>query len=942
MIVYILKSASCLALLLFFYHLVLEKEKMHNFNRYYLLIGVVVSLLIPFATITINAIPETIATIQTIEQPKYVIEETAPLIIEETIDYSKYVIGFYILISSILLIRFGRNLFKIIQKIRVNKQLEHKNATLVLVDDKILPHTFWNKIFINKKAYEQGEIEEELFTHELTHVTQKHTIDVLLIELLQVVFWINPLFIFLKKAIQLNHEFLADGTVINQHKNTFQYQHLLLNKAAWNNEYYLASNLNYSLTKKRLNMMTTKSSRTKILLKKLAVIPLLTGFVFLFAERIEAQEVIKTIYEKTENGKKLTDSEIYKEYVYQQGYIQTKDEYGNKIYKKYSELSKEEKNKVPPPPPLKSKNKILSKELFEKLKNNQKYAVWIDGKVVENEVLNKYKNSDFHNSYVSFIHANARSKRFPQNYQAYLETKKYFKDNIEKRVYNFVKWKKEKERFKKAKWQKGPDGEQIQIIESPTKEYIDSEIQKEYSSKITISEQSITGNKNNATLEELKEYNVLAKKYNKVDIEKRIIKLKDLNRLEILFNKLSEKQKKDAQSFPECIPSKPIIKNDNYREVSAKFIKSSYLKELKLYLKQIQIYKKDKSNYNKKLLNSHYTNIKYLYNKIDSQEKNIPPPPMIPVPEKDKKTIKPVNLDVEKDKKLILNGNQIDRKKIVNEIIKINAHLSKEEQKEYVIVSIIIPDKSYSTFVNKIRLELNQKRISFIVVGYKSELKKSHNPKHISIYDGLTINEAKIKNEKKKNKTLKKDSPWSISEPKFEIVEFIPGNHKLEKFKKNDIDFTKEYKDNDKIKYYLDGKKISKTELDKIKPTNFKNVNVDKRTNSIFIITKKATEVNNLVSRTTSESFPKKENTKNEINSGWIYSNNKTLFHVKLNGEKKYFNRFGHLVNKRGEVLSKNGIGSTGWKKINGNTYFYITRNKKTEYFDQKGNKVKF
>ncbi len=58
------------------------------------------------------------------------------------------------------------------------------------------------------------------------------------------------MFFFIKKAIQLNHEFLADEKVINQHKNTFQYQYLLLNKAAWKNEYYLASNLNYSLTKK--------------------------------------------------------------------------------------------------------------------------------------------------------------------------------------------------------------------------------------------------------------------------------------------------------------------------------------------------------------------------------------------------------------------------------------------------------------------------------------------------------------------------------------------------------------------------------------------------------------------------------------------------------------------------------------------------------------------
>ena len=302
MIIYFLKSASCLVLLLLFYHLILEKEKMHSFNRFYLLIGVLVSLIIPLATLTIDVPTVSTSEIPRFESP-FILEETTQIRIEETIDFTKYILGLYAIISCLLLVRFGRNLFKIIHKIRLNTQIKLEKACLVLVDDKMLPHTFWNYIFINKTDYKEGNIEEELYTHELTHAAQKHTLDVLLIEFLQAIFWINPLFIFLKKAIQLNHEFLADENVIKQHKNTLHYQHLLVNKAAWNNEYYLASNLNYSLTKKRLKMMTTQSSPTKIFLKKLVVIPLLTGFVFLFAERVEAQEFEgfdqDPIYQKT-------------------------------------------------------------------------------------------------------------------------------------------------------------------------------------------------------------------------------------------------------------------------------------------------------------------------------------------------------------------------------------------------------------------------------------------------------------------------------------------------------------------------------------------------------------------------------------------------------------------------------------------------------------------
>ena len=291
MISYFIKSGICLTLLLLFYHLVLEQEKMHKFNRFYLLGSVLFSFLAPLYIIYTKVAPfQIIETAQLTTQEPIIFETAA--VIEKPVNYFNYIIYFSFFISTILLIRFIKNVVAIYQKIRKNTTIKHQKATLVLVDDKISPHTFWNYIFINKAAYNSQKIEEELFTHELTHATQKHTFDVLLIEVLKIVFWFNPIFYFLKKTIQLNHEFLADTKVITNHKNISEYQYLLLNKTAWNNEYYLASNLNYLLTKKRLLMMTKQSSPTKVLLKKLAVLPVMVGFVFLFAERVEAQETI--------------------------------------------------------------------------------------------------------------------------------------------------------------------------------------------------------------------------------------------------------------------------------------------------------------------------------------------------------------------------------------------------------------------------------------------------------------------------------------------------------------------------------------------------------------------------------------------------------------------------------------------------------------------------
>ena len=579
MIIYLLKSSACLALLLLFYHLVLEKEKMHKFNRFYLLGSVLFSFLAPLYVIYTEVTP--IITEATNNSTEFVfISEAIPMvIIEETsLNYSLIGIAIYILISFIFLFRFGKNLFHILQKTRKNTRIKYNKAIIVLVEDKILPHTFWNYIFINKEDYETENVEKELFTHELTHVTQKHTLDVIILELLQVIFWINPLFIILKKAVQLNHEFLADETVINKHKNTSQYQHLLLNKAAWKNEYYLASNLNYSLTKKRLKMMTTQSSQSKILLKKLAVIPLLVGFLFLFAERVEAQEVIEekeepieTIYEQPNNQKKLTESEVYKEYVYRNLTIQRKDKNGKYVIKKYNELNDEEKSRLVPPPPLKLKKIIPTKAQFEALKEKSKYAVWVNGKVVDNTVLDNYKYTDFARYSNSHVYQNARSKRFPQENQAHLETKKYFNSQNQKRVNRYLEYLKEKYNIKEIEEEVAP--KVIEIKEQKKKYNLPSSNGSKQSTKanaieiIDIREKLKDINKLELNFlgkgSSLYNYNFLANKYNQIPIEKRIIKLRDLNKLESLYKKLSKEEKISAEPFPECyLPNKKVLKED--------------------------------------------------------------------------------------------------------------------------------------------------------------------------------------------------------------------------------------------------------------------------------------------------------------------------------------------------------------------------------------------
>ncbi|MFA9188598.1 M56 family metallopeptidase [Flavobacterium magnesitis] len=366
---FLIKSSLSLGVLLITYYLFLEKEKMHQFNRFYLLFCLLFSFAIPFITIKIiQEIPhqETIPTIIPIEGVSSI-----PIIEDSTNYWLIAAWSLYGIITFILLFRFVLNIWKLNAKTKSNPVIEYKEAKLVLVKEKTLPYTFMNYIFINETDYNERKIEDELYTHELIHVNQKHILDILFIEMLKVIFWFNPLFIFYKKAIQLNHEFLADEKVVKSHNNVPFYQNLLLSKANANPTYYLASNLNYSVTKKRLIMMTKTASKSRAFLKKGILIPLLTALVFSLCTKIVAQETPQ------KEGKNIyVNGEAY----YKKTTFEIKDEKGKVVAKKkYSDLTAKQK-KLAPPLIIRSDNdKPLSeKEIIEKTEKEEPKTFIID------------------------------------------------------------------------------------------------------------------------------------------------------------------------------------------------------------------------------------------------------------------------------------------------------------------------------------------------------------------------------------------------------------------------------------------------------------------------------------------------------------------------------------------------------------------------------------
>jgi beta-lactamase regulating signal transducer with metallopeptidase domain len=291
MTLYLLKSGILLLVFYAVYKFILENEKMLRFNRAYLLGSLVFSLLIPLQIISFK--PVFLNKTGIIQLDGLIIQKSSKSLAEiSSNDFLIVLITlFYVVVALLLMLRFILNLYSFYSRIKNNEVRFISGEKVVLTEEPILPHSFWKTVFINKEAFENGKIPSEIIVHEKAHLAQKHTLDILFVEVLQIVFWFNPLFVFYKKAIMLNHEFLADEAVNKQFGEVKSYQALLLDFASGKNTVSLASNINYLITKKRLLMMSKKESPIKIVLKVFSVGVIYALLLFTFSTKTMAQQV---------------------------------------------------------------------------------------------------------------------------------------------------------------------------------------------------------------------------------------------------------------------------------------------------------------------------------------------------------------------------------------------------------------------------------------------------------------------------------------------------------------------------------------------------------------------------------------------------------------------------------------------------------------------------
>ncbi|MFJ1425156.1 M56 family metallopeptidase [Capnocytophaga canimorsus] len=363
MIPYLIKTLLCGMCFYTLYHLLLSREKMLIFNRFFLLSALVASFVFPLITIEMPFQPifektfeQTVVTQEVNNSSIYVNPTTEQFITENHNFTNLIIILLYGIVAFLMLFRFLRNLFKIFNKIKKHPKQVYEGAYLVILEEECAPHSFWNYIFINKKdAYEQ-----KVLLHELTHIRQKHSLDLLFVEFLKIVFWFHPVVHLFGKAIRINHEFLADACVVSKHTNIAEYQMLILKRAASANVPFY-NYFNFYNTKKRLIMLQTKVNHFRNLCKMALLIPTSVLFLVVFAEKSYAQEA-----EKQKEVSPLQASAKYKiirvEGVSLKGKgekttVTLTDEAGNEIVEQITNnedrqaFTKKYALQLPPPPP---------------------------------------------------------------------------------------------------------------------------------------------------------------------------------------------------------------------------------------------------------------------------------------------------------------------------------------------------------------------------------------------------------------------------------------------------------------------------------------------------------------------------------------------------------------------------------------------------------------
>jgi hypothetical protein len=286
---YLIKSVLIAAIYFGFYWLFLRNRTFYKLNRIYLLLALMQAIILPFFQINIQDVP--IGNFVNSTLPPLIINAEAWTVPSQN-SFSIFQIFMIIYISgaTFLLFRFFNNLARIMFLYFRFPKVNFNGFTAVLLQGDQSSFTFFNTLFIaDKDIYNDSN---EVILHEMAHRRQWHSIDIIIMELIAIFQWINPVVWLYRSALKSQHEYAADIYVLEKGHDIISYQRLLFERAVGFSPLGLTNYFNHSLLKKRLYMMTKNKSKAWHRIHYWISVPLMliTAILFIVQPKASAQD----------------------------------------------------------------------------------------------------------------------------------------------------------------------------------------------------------------------------------------------------------------------------------------------------------------------------------------------------------------------------------------------------------------------------------------------------------------------------------------------------------------------------------------------------------------------------------------------------------------------------------------------------------------------------
>ncbi|HOB84193.1 MAG TPA: M56 family metallopeptidase [Bacteroidales bacterium] len=280
---YLLKVATALAFFYIVYHFFLSRDTMYSRNRFFILLSLVSSLILPLITIKtrqpldiqffgkdLTGVVIT-GTAENDESWRAILSSAGIM----KIIFIIYLSG-VILLSVKLMVEMS-HLLLIVSRKKVNG-----NKVIRLSGNKVSGFTAFGHIFIDE-VLSAGD-EEEIIKHEQKHLDRKHFFDIVFIELVKILQWFNPVVYMFDRSLRAVHEYQADDECLSSGIPVISYQGLMLNQVFKTRVFSATSRFsNPTLIKKRMIMMTKKRSKAPANLKMLLVLPFVALLLIIFS-----------------------------------------------------------------------------------------------------------------------------------------------------------------------------------------------------------------------------------------------------------------------------------------------------------------------------------------------------------------------------------------------------------------------------------------------------------------------------------------------------------------------------------------------------------------------------------------------------------------------------------------------------------------------------------